>query len=208
MDNINEVGCVAVGDELKALQDMSLEELWQLFPIVLQKHNPDYAMWYSSEEESLIDLLRDFNICRINHIGSTAVAGLIAKPIVDILLELPATYDVNAVAQLLQNNGWIIMQQDDMQKTIDLNKGYTTNGFADKVYHLHIRPVGDWGELYFRDYLRCNPDAARQYEALKLSLKEQFEHNRDAYTDAKSDFIIAHTQKARKIFCGRYWKPA
>jgi len=134
---------------LKALQDMSLEELWQLFPIVLQKHNPDYAMWYSSEEESLIDLLRDFNICRINHIGSTAVAGLIAKPIVDILLELPATYDVNAAAQLLHSNGWIIMQQDDTQKTIDLNKGYTPNGFADKVYHLHIRPVGDWGELYF-----------------------------------------------------------
>jgi GrpB-like predicted nucleotidyltransferase (UPF0157 family) len=96
------------------------------------------------------------------------------------------------------------MTRDDAQRTLDLNKGYTPAGFAEKVFHLHIKPSGDWDELYFRDYLRVHPEIAREYEVLKLSLKAQFEHNRDAYTQAKSDFITRYTQKGRDEFPGRY----
>lgn len=191
-------------EDLKELKDMSLEELWQLFPIILKEHNPDYAIWYDEEEKSLACILDNYHVCRISHIGSTSVDGLIAKPIVDILLELPDAYDLDAIAGVLQNSGWIVMARDDTEKTLDLNKGYTPSGFADKVYHLHIRRSGDWDELYLRDYLRQYPHAARQYEALKQSLKMQFEHNRDAYTNAKSDFITMHTRKAREEFPGRY----
>ena len=190
---------------MKKLKDMSLEELWQLFPIILQKHNSDYKAWYDEEKESLLHILCGYNICRINHIGSTSVVGLIAKPIVDILLELPEGYDMNAIALLLQSNGWILMQKDVEQGTLDLNKGYTPSGFAKKVYHLHVKPLGDWGELYFRDYLRQYPDVARQYETLKLNLMKQFEHNRDAYTNAKSAFVMENTQKAREEYAGRYF---
>lgn len=193
-----------VGDELKELQDMSLEELWQLFPIILREHNSNYTAWYDEEKTSLLQILCSYNICRINHIGSTSVDGLMAKPIVDILLELPEDYNINAVAHLLQKNGWILMQKDDIKKTIDLNKGYTSSGFAEKVYHLHVKPLGDWGELYFRDYLRQNSDIAGQYQALKLSLLKQFKHNRDAYTNAKSEFIVENTHKARLEYGVRY----
>jgi GrpB-like predicted nucleotidyltransferase (UPF0157 family) len=87
---------------------------------------------------------------------------------------------------------------------IVLKEYNTPSGFAEKVYHLHVKPSGDWDELYFRDYLRKHPDVARQYETLKLGLKEQFEHDRDAYTSAKSEFVKEYTQKARKEFGGRY----
>jgi len=190
---------------LKELKDMSLEELWQLFPVILQKHNPDYKAWYDEEKECLLHIFCDCNICRINHIGSTSVIGLIAKPIVDILLELHEGYDMNAVAHLLQRNDWILMQKDDDRGTLDCNKGYTPSGFAKKVYHLHVKPSGDWGELYFRDYLQQNSDVARQYETLKLNLMKQFEHNRDAYTNAKSAFVMEITQKARDEYAGRYF---
>lgn len=189
---------------MKELKDMSLEELWQLFPIVLRAHNPQYTAWYGEEKTNLLHILHDYNVCRTNHIGSTAVDGLIAKPIIDILLELPENYDTIAIAHLLQQNGWILMQKDDTQKTVDLNKGYTASGFAEKVFHLHVKPFGDWDELYFRDYLRENPNTARQYEMLKQNLLKQFEHNRDAYTDAKSEFIIEHTKKARLEYGTRY----
>ncbi len=189
---------------MKELKDMTIEELWRLFPIALEKHNTDYAAWYNEEKEKLARVLRELNIYRVNHIGSTAVKGLVAKPIVDILLELPENYDVNIATDLLQNDGWILMRQDIARKTIDLNKGYTPNGFAKKVYHLHVKPAGDWGELYFRDFLRQNPDVARQYEALKKSLLEQFKYNRDAYTEAKTAFITGNTEKARKEYAGRY----
>lgn len=188
----------------KTLKDMRLEELWELFPIILKPHNPAYKNWYADEENRLRGILKGLPICRISHIGSTAVPGLIAKPTVDILLELPQGYDLDALADLLQAAGWTLMARDDIQKTLDLNQGYTPQGFAEKVYRLHVKPSGDWDELYFRDYLRQVPEAARQYEALKLRLKDQFEHNRDAYTGAKSDFVRMVTQKARKEFDGRY----
>ena len=189
---------------MKELKDMILEELWELFPIVLEEHNPAYKSWYKEEKDNLTKALCGHNFCRISHIGSTSVEGLIAKPIVDILLELNDDYDVKDMVSLLQGSGWILMAQNESEKTIDLNKGYTPSGFAEKVYHLHVKPSGDWDELYFRDYLRVHHDIARQYETLKLDLKKRFEHDCDAYTNSKSEFVIKYTQKARKEFGGRY----
>ncbi len=70
-------------------------------------------------------------------------------------------------------------------------KGYTPQGFAEKVFHLHIRHPCDWDEIVFRDFLRQNPAKAQEYARLKTSLQKRFEHDRDAYTEAKSDFIRA-----------------
>ena len=76
-------------------------------------------------------------------------------------------------------------------------KGYTPSGFDEKVFHLHVRYFGDWDELYFRDYLIAHPDDATKYGELKLNLKERYEHDRNEYTKAKSDFINACVSKAR-----------
>lgn len=189
---------------MKNLEEMTLEELWELFPIILKEHRAEYADWYEEEQQNLTRLLAEFEIQRINHIGSTSVEGLIAKPIVDILLELPEGYDLEKVTALLEKAGWILMIKDKEKQTLDLNKGYTPAGFAEKVYHLHVRALGDWDELYFRDYLQKYPEAARQYEELKLSLKEKYEHNRDAYTDAKTEFVQKYSQKGREEFGTRY----
>lgn len=56
-------------------------------------------------------------------------------------------------------------------RRISLNSGYTKNGFADKVFHIHLRYVGDNDELYFRDYLKDHPQIAKEYETLKLGLR-------------------------------------
>ena len=186
------------------LEDKSLEELWQLFPIMLHEHNPQYPTWYEEERKSLARSLVDFDVCRISHIGSTAVSGLIAKPIVDILLELPDGFDADALTVLLRSEGWLLMAKSAADQTADFNKGYTPSGFSEKVFHLHITTAGDHGELYFKDYLNAHLEIAQEYEKLKLRLKEQFEHNRDAYTDAKSEFVLEHTQKAKEEFAGRY----
>jgi GrpB-like predicted nucleotidyltransferase (UPF0157 family) len=81
---------------------------------------------------------------------------------------------------------------------LDLCKGYTPQGFADRVFHLHIRYPGDWDEIVFRDFLKQNPEKAQEYAALKIGLQKQFKHNRDAYTKAKGDFIRACVEEARK----------
>ena len=72
------------------------------------------------------------------------------------------------------------------------------------MFHLHLRHCGDNAELYFRDYLIEHPDAAKEYEKLKLSLWKEYEHNRDGYTNAKTEFIQAHTQRAKNLYKNRY----
>lgn len=90
------------------------------------------------------------------------------------------------------------------EKRISFNLGYTNVGFAEKVYHLHLRFMGDNDELYFRDYLNDNPAMANQYEELKLSLWKKYEHNRDSYTSAKGAFITHQTQNANEKYGSRY----
>lgn len=189
---------------MNKLEEMSLHELWQLFPIILTKPDTKYADWYQEERAALLQVLQGVQMMRISHIGSAAVPGLLAKPIVDILLELPADNDCRTVIDRLQHAGWRLMNQNQAAATLDFNKGYTPAGFADRVFHLHVKPAGDWGELYFRDYLIAHPEVASQYAALKRRLMAEYEHDRDAYTAGKTAFVAKYTQLGRQTFGHRY----
>lgn len=186
----------------KELPKMTLQELWRLFPISLVKPDEKWAGNYKEIEFSLRKILSGYRIDRISHIGSTAIKGIWAKDIVDVLIEIPNTVYIKDVAQVIEHNGFIRMSTGN--KRISLNKGYTNKGFAEKVYHVHLRYTGDNDELYFRDYLNEHPQIAKEYENLKLELWKKYENNRDSYTDAKTDFIRKWTAEARKIYSGRY----
>jgi len=189
----------------KELSEMSLEELWELFPITLKEHDPNYKEWYEIEERQLFSCIKNQDIKRINHIGSSAVEGLIAKPTVDILLEVDNNCNITRLIEILKMNSWILMSSEhEPDLKLVFNKGYTPKGFAERVYHLHVRYLGDWNELYFRDYLLDHTDVAVQYGNLKLSLWKEYEHNRDGYTEAKSEFIMRYTEKAKFEYAGRY----
>lgn len=124
------------------------------------------------------------------------------NPLIDILVEIPRNCDMGEVKKALMHNGYNCMWED--VKRISFNKGYTENGFAEKVFHLHLRFDGDNDELYFRDFMNENPELATQYERLKLSLWKKYEHDRDGYTEAKGDFIRECTQRAKKEYGNRY----
>ena len=186
----------------KDLSKMTLEEFWVLFPIFLVAHDERWEAYYKKIEQELSGLLADQTVIRISHIGSTAIQGIWAKNIVDVMVEIPQSVEMKAMAQILEQSGFTIMSFG--ANRVSLNKGYTENGFADKVYHIHLRYAGDNDELYFRDYLNDHPDVAKEYETLKLRLWKQLEHNRDAYTDAKTDFISKWTAEARKECGDRY----
>ena len=186
----------------KELSDMTLEELWELFPISLVEHDDRWRQQYEKIESRLIDLLSGCPVERISHIGSTAVDGIWAKDIVDVLIELPGQSDMEKAAERLEQSGFNAMSNEG--ERMSLNLGYTKDGFDEKVYHVHLRCAGDNDELYFRDYLNAHPQIAKEYEALKLRLWKQFEYDRDAYTGAKGEFIRAVTVQARKEYEGRY----
>lgn len=186
----------------KKLSEMTLEELWQLFPIFLVEPKPQWAEWYAEEAERIKSVLPAGLAARISHIGSTAIPDIWAKAIIDILLEVNSAKEMEEAARLFVQNGYIVMSRED--KRISLNSGYTEQGFAERVFHLHLRLTGDCDELYFRDYLREHKAVASEYEKLKLSLWKQYEHDRDGYTDAKTDFIKNVTITAKQLYPNRY----
>ena len=186
----------------KELSEMALEELWDLFPIFLVQHDDRWYEYYKEIESTITDLLASYPVKRISHIGSTAIQGIWAKNIVDVMVEISEKADMEEVAHILEQNGFINMS--DEKRRISLNRGYTKDGFAEKVYHIHLRNIGDNDELYFRDYLNEHPQIAKTYEVLKLELWKKYEHNRDAYTEAKTDFIRKWTTEARIVYGKRY----
>ena len=178
----------------KRLSEMTLEELWRLFPIILTEHRSYWVDWYN-EERSLLNALLPFDV-EFHHVGSTAIKGIMAKPIIDILIAVNTIEQIKEVAKILQDNNYIIMSSN--ANRISLNKGYTENGFAERVFHLHVRLKNDIDEIYFRDYLNMHPEIAKEYQELKLRLCKEYRHNRDAYTEAKTDFVKKYTSMAKR----------
>jgi len=168
------------------LQDLTLAELWELFPIVLTAHNPLWSVWAEEEIRWLSTALSEYSPI-INHIGSTAIPDIQAKPIVDILVEISPDIEWQSLKDILEHNGYICMSESEAR--ISFNKGYTPAGYADRVFHVHVHRTGDNDEILFRDYLIANPESAKEYETLKLSLLPEYRNNRDGYTEDKTEFV-------------------
>ena len=110
---------------------MTLGELWELFPIFLVAHDDRWKDSFNEIEETLTGLLSEQPVDRISHIGSTAVQGIWAKNIIDVMIEIPQSADMKDIAQILEQNSFTVMSSETNR--ISLNKGYTENGFAEKV---------------------------------------------------------------------------
>lgn len=182
------------------LEDLSLEELWELFPIYFTDYNEIFERVYLDEENILKSLLGN-SIKRISHMGSTSIKHIKTKPIVDILIEIDFDKK-DIVKEILCNNDYIFM--NETVDKISFNKGYTINGYADKVFHIHIKNFKDCDELYFRDYLNDDFKVAKEYEKLKLELLKQYKPNRDLYTNGKSEFVREIVNLAKEKYKGRY----
>ncbi len=171
----------------KPLSEMTNRELWELFPIILSEHKPIWVKRYLKEKPVFEQAIGIHNIVRMNHYGSTAIPNLIAKPTIDILLEIKDDTDIEKLISNMQSTGYTYSKQpNNPAPHIMFMKGYTPQGFKGQIFHVHVRYSGDWDELYFRDYLLAHPEIADEYGKLKLELITKYEHDRDGYTYAKT----------------------
>ncbi len=182
------------------LEELSLEKLWELFPITFTDYSEKFKTAYLQEEKKLKSLIGNY-IKRISHIGSTSIKNIKTKPIIDILIEIE--FDNKGIIKyiLLKNN--YILMSENIDK-ITFNKGYTINGYDDNVFHIHIKKYQDCDELYFRDYLNDNIPKAKEYEKLKLELYDKYKPNRNLYTDGKKEFVTEIVNLAKEKYKGRY----
>jgi len=177
-------------DSRKSLHDMSIKELGQLFPIIIQNHSGKWISLYQAESKLITDSFLQSDIVKIDHIGSTAIPGIKAKPTIDILLQISEQVDISKVKNIFNSLDYLLNEHPE-NPTLHLTfvKGYTTEGFKEQTYHVHVRYHGDWDEIRFRDYLINDNAIAKEYEALKLELADKFRNDREAYTDSKTCWI-------------------
>lgn len=180
---------------------MTPEELGQLFPIFLEDPNPGWREQYENEKAQIIHLFYEEEIEQIDHIGSTAIPGIKAKPTVDILLQIThETPDQKVIDNITSLGYEFIPQPDNPPPHMMFVKGYTPQGFLGKMFHVHVRYKAPWNEILFRDYLLHHPSIAKEYETLKTDLAKTFKFDRDGYTEAKTPFVNKVLDLAREYF--------
>jgi GrpB-like predicted nucleotidyltransferase (UPF0157 family) len=184
---------------IKQLDILTTKELGQLFPITIVGYSAQWPLLFAEEKKGIERNFGADQIIRIEHIGSTAVPGLSAKPTIDILMEVIENIDDNLVISTLEKMGYhYIPKPENPAPHMMFVKGYTSEGFKGQTYHIHVRYPGDWDEPYFRDYLIQNPKLAREYLLLKYRLARKFKNDRDGYTESKTLFVKMISSMARK----------
>ena len=127
----------------------------------------------------------------VEHIGSTSVPGLAAKPVIDVLLGASSLADVEAKIKPLSEKGYSYISK--YERKLPMRRYFVKKPLSASLpIHLHAVELGCslWQEhLAFRDTLRADPAVLSQYEALKLRLAQEFSDDKSAYTAAKEPFI-------------------
>ena len=182
--------------------NLTAEEIGKLFPIQIVPYNPDWIALFEEEKASIIEILDENLTLNIEHIGSTSIAELAAKPTIDILIEISElTNEIKLIiTKKLEDIGYRNMYSSEKEKSMTFGKGYDLDFVDIQTYHAHIREKSKMlqDEIYFRDYLRQNSNARDEYTKLKYALAEKHRFNREEYTRAKTEFIKKITEKYRK----------
>ncbi|MCG3218792.1 MAG: GrpB family protein [Candidatus Heimdallarchaeota archaeon] len=164
-------------------------------PVIIVEYNPQWAVIFEQERIKLANLLGE-KIQRIEHIGSTSVPNLGAKPIIDILIGVKSLVDADQCVPLLQSVGYEYVPEHEREIP---ERRYFNYGMP-RTQHIHMVELTSsfWEvNLLFRDYLRRHLEVAQEYYKLKTKLASQFKFNREGYTNAKAEFIQSVIMKAQ-----------
>jgi GrpB-like predicted nucleotidyltransferase (UPF0157 family) len=173
--------------------------------ICIEPYNSEWPALFKKEKEFLIKLLPGTIVKRVEHFGSTAVKGLSAKPVVDILVEVSSFEEtIEKIVPLLASEGYEYFWRPVSNNEADVYYAWfiRRNSIGKRTHHIHMVEKNSslWDRLFFRDYLIEFPDAAKKYEKLKNELAFNYPNDRVCYTKGKTDFILEMTEKAKRYY--------
>jgi GrpB-like predicted nucleotidyltransferase (UPF0157 family) len=163
-------------------------------PIDIVAADPAWPARFEMERQALTQALGPWLTGPVEHIGSTAVSGLPAKPVIDIMAGVSSLDASRPAIDAAAALGYCYYPYRP-----DSEHWFCKPSPAFRTHHLHLVPFGSeqWrGAIAFRDYLRAHPADAADYAALKMELAQRFRNDREAYTQAKSAFITRLTRMA------------
>jgi GrpB-like predicted nucleotidyltransferase (UPF0157 family) len=158
--------------------------------VLLAEYDQDWVSYYESEANVIKNALGNL-VIDIQHIGSTSVPGLKAKPIIDILAGLKSFEQIDTVIKQMEALEYTYAHWAGIPGDYTFRKGNFTTHFV----HIVIHGGQNWNHnIRFRDIVRNNPNLAREYELLKEELVKQYPDSREKYTEGKSKFIFNAVQ--------------
>ena len=183
-------------------------------PIVIADYDPVWPQRFECERAEILRVCGALSFARIEHVGSTAVPGLAAKSIIDIMPLLRSLDDARALIESLASIGYEYVpefeQPNEFDEGMPFRRYFRKDVNGERAFHIHMVEEGSdfcVAHLMFRDFLRISPDDAREYERVKRQIAAEYNAIVTAasninlgYTDKKSDCINAIMAKARAQF--------
>lgn len=166
--------------------------------IKISSYDSHWPVLFRKEKQLLESRLVQQSMLGIHHIGSTAIPGMPAKPIIDILISVRSVDRAKLTfPEILDKVGYDYWYDNPKKDRLFFVKGLPPRGTG-RTHHIHVYENDELvkDHLTFRDCMREAPDEASKYAKLKQALAEKFAQDREAYTDAKSDFISSILDKA------------
>lgn len=188
-----------------------------MMKIHLSEYNPDWKMQFRLHEQRLKNAFKDPSI-KIEHIGSTSVEGLSAKPVIDILIGVPSMEKLSGAVDALADSSYIYKKVYDealpfRRFFIGIKEEYlhlypnviekeeVNIPHGHRTAHIHTVPIThQWWEdhLLFRDHLRTHPEDREKYEAVKQNLSKNDWKTGNEYADAKTECVLQILNKAKR----------
>ena len=165
------------------------------YGVRLLPHDPAWAEEFENVKAQLLTMHAE-NAVRIEHIGSTAIVGICAKPILDVLLVVRSLDKLDSAAMVAAGYDDCGLQKPDLTRYLFVLRGVGQISLR----HIHCCVEGDpeiRDLLAFRDYLNAHPEDAKAYEALKKTLAERYADDRPSYTAGKHAFIADICSRAK-----------
>jgi len=168
-------------------QGVSSEASEDQAPVKIVAYDSSWPDKFRAEEQYLSEALSEWLVAAIEHVGSTAVPGLAAKPVIDVMVPVESLEVSRPAIDLLVQSGYTYYPYKG-----DIMHWFCKPSPAYRTHHVHLVPFGSalWHDrLAFRDALRRSSELAAAYAELKQSLAARYEFDREAYTEAKGPFV-------------------
>jgi GrpB-like predicted nucleotidyltransferase (UPF0157 family) len=163
-------------------------------PVVIVPYDPEWPNTFTAERTLLSEAIAPWLVGPIEHIGSTAIPGMPAKPVIDIMAAIESLDAARPALAVLEQHQYCYAPY-----RTEVMHWFCKPSPAHRTHHLHLVPFESrlWIEqLAFRDYLRGHAETAAEYAALKQRLAETYRFDRETYTSAKTPFITRVIENA------------
>ena len=155
--------------------------------VILEEYNSSWPEKFKAEKEHLKKIAGKWNFGSIEHVGSTAIPGMVAKPVIDVMFGVKSLDESKPAIEVLVDAGY-----EYWPYKTEVMHWFCKPSDAFRTHHLHLIPYESplWLErIEFREILRSNNTVATEYANLKRELSANYKNDREAYTESKWPFI-------------------